>query len=250
MSLLKQLAMKKSAIGAVMEKKDESKAEAPSPKSGEAPAGKVDSQVPPAQGKEAGQASSILGALRTRSGAEDAHQRSGTDVSEYNAGVNVGVPNASSALTTKPSLLASVAAREKTEKAKQDYEHLFQEIPQDFQKTLDVFDELMNRDQGSIDFNLDRARDFVKKIMMELKENPAEYDGMIIDRDVRNIIDYQRRLKAQAQALIVDKTEKAAKRAAKPKPASRFNMDFANLDLGGSKPPDSLEDLSKIEFDL
>lgn len=248
MSLLNKLVNKqKTPLAESMGVKNEPKAEAHSAEPDSKPTGKVGSEASGAQGVVAQKVPSILGTLGSRADRNVEGQAPG------NLGESVGsnaaeVVPVESAPAPKKSLLAAIAAREQTERAKENFDHLFEAIPEDFQQKLDFFDELMSRDQGSLDFNLNRARDFVKKIMIELKENP-EYDGMIIARDVHNIIAFQRRLKDAAQATISTKVEKAAKKAAKPKGADRFSLDLDSIDLG-AKPPKSLQDLSNLDIEL
>lgn len=139
------------------------------------------------------------------------------------------------------------AVREKAEADKADHDYLFAPIPTDFQEILDRFDGMMTRDHGILDIDLQRCRDFVKKIMVELKENP-EYDNLIIDRDVHNIIKFQRRLKTEAEKQIVTKVEKAAKKSTKPKAGQRFAMDLGDLDLTAPSKPKSIQDMSDLEL--
>lgn len=246
MSLLKSLTAGKSAIGAVMGDKNDTKAETRPAESNSAPASKVDTAASASQRMQAAKAPSILGVLGSRSGGTVSDSDS-SKPSNGDSGAIQPVAGATAAVAAKPSLLAAVAARERSEQAKHDFEHLFTKIPENFQDRLDLFDTLMKQDQGEIDFNLDRARDFVKRIMIDLRENP-EYDGMIIDRDIHNIIAYQRRLKALAREVIGEKTVKAAKKAAKPKAASRFSIDIDSIDLTAQ--PKTLKDLSGLDADF
>lgn len=146
---------------------------------------------------------------------------------------------------SKPSLLNSlVATRDTAEKAKADHDYLFAPIPENFQDVLDNLDGLMKKDQGEIDFHLGHIRNYVQRIMVDLRTNP-EYDGLIIDRDVHNIMAFLQRTKSQAEITIGNKVEKAAKRAAKPKGSARFDIDLGSLDLGAEQPK-SLSDLSNL----
>lgn len=158
------------------------------------------------------------------------------------------VPTPSVGAAKPAGLLAGLASgREKAEALKAEHDYLFEEVPKDFKETLDRFDMIMQRDQGDIDFDLPHMRNYVMRIMVDLKENP-EYDGLIIDRDVHNIIAFMRRLKGQAITIANEKTTKAQAKASKPKVGARFAMDFDNIDLMATKTPASLEDLSKIDF--
>lgn len=159
------------------------------------------------------------------------------------------VTHAATVTKPKTNLLTSTltAVREKSEQDKADHEYLFAPIPKDFQETLDRFDAMMQRDNEILAIDLTRCRDFVKHIMISLKENP-EYDGLIIDRDVHNIIKFQRNLKAAAEATVVTKIDKAAKKSTKPKAAGRFAMDMTDFDLNAPAKPKSIQDLSGFEL--
>jgi hypothetical protein len=160
---------------------------------------------------------------------------------------------AAPALPTAPkagSLLAAAAKGvEKQKAAEQDYAYLHTELPTDVKELCDRFDEMMARDQGIDVMNLGLARAYVKKIMVMLKENP-EFDGLIIDRDVHNIMAFVRSTREQAVATINTKAEKSAKAAAnKAKKTNRFGSIEA-IDFGGlpAKGAISLEALKDVEF--
>jgi len=149
-------------------------------------------------------------------------------------------------LITSPTnrILAAAAAAKKAE-PQANYDHLFDTIPENFQEMLDKFDKLMIRDQGVNDLNVGHFRDYVKRIFVELKENP-EYDGLIIDRDVHNVIKFMRAVKGQAQELAVEKKTKAAKTQANKAKSNRFAAIAGNLDLGG-KMPATIQDMSNLD---
>lgn len=146
-------------------------------------------------------------------------------------------------------LLGALAvSKQRAEQAKVDHDYLFDEIPAGFQDVLDRFDSMMLRDQGAIDFDLPHLRNYVQRIMVDLKENP-EYVGMFVDRDAHNVIKWMRRVKGQALEIAHEKVDKASKKSTKPKASQRFDMDLGNLDLMASKPkPKSIQDLSSIDF--
>ena len=108
---------------------------------------------------------------------------------------------------------------------------LFRELPMDFKELLDSFDAAMVRDKGITDFNLDLSRAYVKRIMVDLKENP-EFDGLMIDRDVHNIMTFIRAVHERARIGVVEKKEKAATKTKKVPASKRFNLDDKVLDLG------------------
>ena len=156
---------------------------------------------------------------------------------------------ANSVSSPKGSLLAGIQkATERAEARKEDHHYLFAEVPDDFQELLNRFDNLLIRD-GQIDLsNIDTCRAYVKKIMVDLKENP-EYDNLIIDRDVRNVIMFIRSVKDTAIQELNTKKEKGTKRKANAaaKKVSRFG-DVGTLDLNALDTPLSLEDFSNFEL--
>lgn len=149
-------------------------------------------------------------------------------------------------LVTSPTnrILAAAAAAKKAE-PQANYDHLFDQIPEKFEDVLKKFDELMIRDQGVNDLNVGHLRDYVKRIFVDLKENP-EYDGLIVDRDVHNVIKFMRAVKGQAQELAVDKKAKAAKKEASSAKKNRFAAIAGNLDIGGQMPK-TIQDMSQLD---
>lgn len=160
-----------------------------------------------------------------------------------NGGDGTGTGNG---LVTSPTnrILAAAAAAKKAE-PQANYDHLFDQIPEKFEDVLKKFDELMIRDQGVNDLNVGHLRDYVKRIFVELKENP-EYDGLIIDRDVHNVIKFMRAVKGQAQELAIDKKAKAAKKEANSAKKNRFAAIAGNLDIGGQMPK-TIQDMSQLD---
>lgn len=249
MSLLKNIiAGQKPSIAGVI--RNEQKTETPASESSSSETSEVDSKVHGTQGSQAAKVPSILGALSTRSGGTVsgvAPQQRNVQKQESTTAISPdSEENIAPVVAKKSPILSTLTAvREKAEADKADHDYLFAPIPTDFQELLNRFDDMMCRDQGILDVDLQRCRDFVKRIMIELKENP-EYDGLVAARDVHNIIKFQRRTKTQAESAVVVKTEKAAKAAAKPKAKSRFNVDFDAFDL--SAKPKSIEDLSNMDI--
>jgi hypothetical protein len=149
----------------------------------------------------------------------------------------------------KPNLLAAAAAKgvEKKQAMDQDYSYLHAELPTDIKELCQRFDDMIVRDGGIGLINIDLGRAYVKKIMVMLKENP-EFDGMIIDRDVHNVMAFVRKTREAAIDTINVKVEKATK-AAKNKAAKtgRFGSIEA-IDFGATGPAVSLEDLRDVEF--
>lgn len=257
-SLLSQL-MNKSAVSAAIKKEssNDAKAAAPAQESGKGE-GSISEKNLGAPESAPAKANSVLGALAAKSNPNGASpapalaaiQRMGEAASAEKAAARESLQDGSTkvggGVPAKPSLLTALAStRDIAEKAKADHDYLFAPIPENFQDVLDTFDGLMKRDQGEIDFNLGHIRNYVQRIMTDLRTNP-EYDGLIIDRDVHNIMAFLQRTKAQAEISIGSKVEKAAKKAAKQTGAKKFAMDFSSLDLGAEQQPKSLADLSDL----
>lgn len=137
----------------------------------------------------------------------------------------------------KGALLAGVQkAKENQEKAQADMAYIFNEMPVDFKELLDRFDTLLKRDTGINDFNIDMIRAYVKRIMMDLREHP-EYDGLVIDRDVRNVIAFIRSTKEKAIEAASEKKEKSEKKKANAgKSKNRFGDVGGFIDFGPTGP--------------
>ena len=126
----------------------------------------------------------------------------------------------------------------------ESYDHLFDKIPENFKEVLDRFDELLIRDQGVNDMNVMHLRDYVQRIFVDLANNP-EYDGLLIDRDVHNVIKYMRAVKGQAQELAVEKQAKAAKSSANRGKKNKFAEIGKGLDFNAL--PKSITELADFE---
>lgn len=113
--------------------------------------------------------------------------------------------------------------------------------PQGFKARLDAFDAMIMAEAGINQQQLDAARNHVATIMVELKENP-EYDGMLIDRDVHNIMLYVRASASFTKSEFVLVNEKKTKAAVK-KSNSKINTTFDLSLLTGI----AMEPTTKIE---
>lgn len=171
--------------------------------------------------------------------------------------IQAQVATAAPALPTPPEekpkmgLLQAAAAAGAQRKIQQDADHayLHTELPTDIKELTTRFDEMMCRDNGIDMLNLGLARAYVKKIMVMLKENP-EFDNLIIDKDVHNIMAFVRKTRETAVDTINVKSAKAEKSAAtKASKRNRFGSIEA-IDFGGSKPMTTLdlEALRDVEF--
>lgn len=256
MSLLQSLMAKQAGV------KDEPKTAAPKtePDSSQRSVPPKDLVVPESKDSKT---NSLLGALRTQSGTkgddsakpaddnERADSSSGSKEAAPRQPLLNGTAQTGGIVASKPTgLLSGIAAsRERAEKAKQDHSYLYDEIPKDFGETLKRFDQLMQRDQGDIDIDLPHMRNYVSRIMVDLKTNP-EYNDLVHDGDVHNIIKFIRRTQSEARAIINQKIDKRARSESKPKAKNRFAMDLSSLDLGASPSdkPKSIQDLSDIDF--
>lgn len=199
---------------------------------------------------------SLFGALRTQSAGDDASKAGKDGVVESGESKSGGeavstresLPdgNSKSSVPATTSFASRLAAAQKAvadAPEKPNYDHLFDSIPENFQEVLDKFDALLIRDNGVTEINVVHLRDYVKRIFVDLRDNP-EYDGLIIDRDVKNIIGFMRAVKGQAQELAVEKKEKKAKSDSKKVGKNKFAAIAGSLDFnGGVGIPQKLEDL-------
>lgn len=138
-------------------------------------------------------------------------------------------------------LAAAIAGQEKRDVVQKDYSYLFAEEPKDFQELLNRFDAVLARDSGIDDFNIDLCRNYVRRIYTDLQNQP-ELDGLLIDRDVANVIHFIRATKAKAMEVGLEKQTKSENKKAKAKPKNRFGDAVLNLDFNGVAK--TLEDLS------
>jgi len=160
------------------------------------------------------------------------------------------LPSSVASAKRVPSLLAT-AQKASEDKAESDRkaEVIFRELPIDFKELTNNFDDLLAKSAGITMVNIDTARAYVKRIMTDLKEHP-EYDRLLIDRDVHNIIKFVRSLKETALETVEVKRDKSAKAESRAKGRKNRFGDTAGLilDLDSSAPINGIEDLSKLEF--
>lgn len=98
--------------------------------------------------------------------------------------------------------------------------------PIGFQERLDRLEALVETDKGLSGPAQGVARSYVQVIMKELVTHP-EYDGMVIARDVHNIMVFARSQMTAVVATVAKKKEAAANREAKTGSAT---FDFSGLD--------------------
>lgn len=188
---------------------------------------------------------SLLGGRSLLGGTAKSTQTKPTESIPVKPAENQPVPTTSLAAhsaATKGGLLGGLEkARAHQEATKAEHDKLFTEPPKDFRELLDSFDKFFAADTGISEFNLQPARDFVERIFQDLRVDPS-LDGLMLDKDVANVIEWVRKVKGEALAAGVNKKEKAQKAKEKTKPKDRFG------ELGGSLNmailPDSLKDMS------
>jgi hypothetical protein len=152
-------------------------------------------------------------------------------VEEAAAGIVPSGTGSGSATTPFANRLLAAAKAAKEADPRPSYDHLFDAIPENFQDVVDKFDALLSRDNAINEMNIGHLRNYVQRIFVDLKNNP-EYDGMIIDRDVHNIIKFMRAVKSEAQDLAIDKKEKKAKADSNKVKKNKFAAVAGNLDMG------------------
>jgi hypothetical protein len=152
------------------------------------------------------------------------------------------------AVKPKNLLSSSVAkAQAKTVAIEQDHSYLFAEEPKDFRELLARFDSLLARDTGIDDFNVDTCRNYVKKIYTELQTQP-ELEGLMIDKDIANIIHFIRTVRERALETGIKKSDKAKAKAGNVKAKNRFGDNAMTLDLN-ALPADTIQKLADIGGD-
>lgn len=119
--------------------------------------------------------------------------------------------------------------------------------PDGFKLRLDMLDALIKRDAGISDVMLGMVKTRIKDIVSELKEFP-EYDGLIIDRDIHNIMIFMNKSVSTAKAGFVEKEKKRTTRAVR---AAKF--DFGDVGTGPALALDgpelNLDALSEMNLD-
>lgn len=122
--------------------------------------------------------------------------------------------------------------------------------PEGFQFHLDRLDALIQRDGGITALTQDSIKGKIKDIFTELNQFP-EYDGLIIDRDVHNIMRFMQHSLSAVQVAtekkVATRTKKAEEKA-KPK----FNFDLSGMDgmlIGATAAPKTIESLGTLDVD-
>lgn len=116
--------------------------------------------------------------------------------------------------------------------------------PANFQAKLDALDALCQQQAGITALNQDQARRFITEIMGDLKVNP-ESAGLVIDRDMHNIMLFVQAAAAQGDNKFVEVGVKREKKAVKAKMTAAMSDAFDEL-LGGA----SLESISSMNTNL
>lgn len=80
----------------------------------------------------------------------------------------------------------------------------------------DAIDAAMSRDDIMEGFNLDAVRGYVKTVMVTLKAKP-EFDGILLDKDVSNLVQFATRAYHQAETIRQMESGAKAAKAAKRK---------------------------------
>lgn len=125
--------------------------------------------------------------------------------------------------------------------------------PAGFKEKLDKLDNLIVAGAGITQTTLDTCRHYVADVMMELRKFP-EYDSILIDRDVHNVMMFVQQSTSQASKDFAKKGEAREKKASKAVAASQFDLsglgDMTTLDKKpGSSSVISLVDLSSLNID-
>ena len=99
------------------------------------------------------------------------------------------------------------------------------EGPADFQRVLDAFDHLASTTLEFDELTIPGVRRYVMDIMVALKTNP-EYDGILVARDVHNVMKFIRASKQITEAGFVVTAKKREKKEAAKKNRAVFDMDM------------------------
>jgi hypothetical protein len=100
--------------------------------------------------------------------------------------------------------------------------------PEGMRAKLDRLDRLIIAGSGVDQTSIDTARNYVQDIMIELKTHP-EYSGVLVDKDVHNVMSFVRASMNLAQKTF---TEVANKRTAKEMKPKKTNTKFDFTGLG------------------
>jgi hypothetical protein len=86
--------------------------------------------------------------------------------------------------------------------------------PEDIRATMDEVDSLMASDVGISTIALGVIRNKIESVMISLRDNP-EWDSILLDNDVRNMVRFLRSIKGEAQLVLEEKSQKKAVAASK-----------------------------------
>lgn len=89
---------------------------------------------------------------------------------------------------------------------------------------------------GISQINIDAARGYLKEVMVELKVHP-EYESILIDKDVHNIMKFVRASQTKVGAEREKLTQKRTASAAKAMTAPKFNLDVLKDKMATFKSP-------------
>jgi hypothetical protein len=106
--------------------------------------------------------------------------------------------------------------------------------PANFQHTLRQLDTLVGESTGIQQIQLDIARKYVMEIMVTLRTHP-EFDGILVDKDIHNVMVFVQSSMNLATAGFVEKKAKAATRESKKKASSYGGMTFEMIEFGGNE---------------
>jgi len=118
--------------------------------------------------------------------------------------------------------------------------------PANFQLMLDRFDEVCRAAGGITVTEHDIVKAHVKEIMLDLQQNP-EMAGLLIDRDVHNIMMFVQSASTRSEEKIESVAIKRQKKISSNKLASAFDNAFDDLLLGG--PATSLDTIGDLNTD-
>lgn len=107
--------------------------------------------------------------------------------------------------------------------------------PADFQMTLANLDTLIGEQTGISQLQIDMARKYISEIMITLKTHP-EFEGILVDKDVHNVMLFVQSSMNMATAGFIEKKEKKATTAAKKQNAAHSGMTFEMLDFSVGTP--------------
>jgi hypothetical protein len=101
--------------------------------------------------------------------------------------------------------------------------------PANIRVALDEVDSLMTKDVGINTITLGVIRNKIESVMVSLRDNP-EWDSIMLDKDVHNVIRFLRSVRGEAQLEREQKVAKKAVRPASPKRAGK-TLSLGSFDL-------------------